>query len=127
REVEPHVPQGTTMGQVHLQVSDLRQAEDFYADVLGFEVTVRGYPGALFVSAGGYHHHLGMNTWHSAGAAPAQPGALGLRSFDVVLPSPEAVEQVLGRLSAAGIEAQPDSGGMLVRDPFGNGVVLRAG
>ena len=62
------------------------QTEAFYHGVLGFDVTVRGYPGALFVSAGGYHHHLGLNTWHSAGSAPPRPGSVGLRSFDVAPP-----------------------------------------
>ena len=65
------VPAGTRMGHVHLQVSDLDEAEEFYRGVLGLEVTVRGYPGALFVSAGGYHHHIGLNTWRSAGANAA--------------------------------------------------------
>ncbi len=65
--VQHQAPAGTTMGHVHLQVSDLPGAERFYNGVLGFDVVVRGYPGALFVSAGGYHHHLGLNTWHSRG------------------------------------------------------------
>ena len=65
------------IGHVHLQVADLREAEAFYHGVLGFDVMVRGYPGALFVSAGGYHHHIGLNTWHSAGAAPAPAARSG--------------------------------------------------
>ena len=64
------LPAGTAIGHVHLHVADLRQAEDFYCGVLGFDVTQRGYPGALFVSAGGYHHHLGLNIWAGAGAPP---------------------------------------------------------
>ena len=68
------MPAGTTLGHVHLQVSDLTAAEGFWADALGFDVMVRGYPGALFVSAGGYHHHVGLNTWAGAGA-PAPPTA----------------------------------------------------
>ena len=126
-ERQPMAPAGTRMGHVHLQVSDLREAEQFYSGVLGFDVMVRGYPGALFVSAGGYHHHLGLNTWHSRGAAPPAPGAIGLRNFEIVLPSREELERVLERVNLAGIEAREDEGGWLVRDPSSNGVVLRAG
>jgi catechol 2,3-dioxygenase len=75
------VPVGTGIGHVHLQVSDIPRAEAFYVDALGFDPTVRAYPSALFVSAGGYHHHVGLNTWNSAGAAPVAPGSVGLRSF----------------------------------------------
>src|SRR5947209_5740641 len=78
-------PDGTRMGHVHLQVSDLEETEAFYHGLLGFDVMVRGFPGALFVAAGGYHHHLGLNTWNSTGASPPRPGAVGLRSYDVVL------------------------------------------
>src|SRR5947207_2121510 len=81
------VPLATTIGHVHLQVADLAEAEAFYHGVLGFDVMVRGYPGALFVSAGGYHHHIGLNTWHSAGAAPAPAESVGLRAFTVELPN----------------------------------------
>lgn len=124
--VEPQAPAGTTMGHVHLQVSDLERAEEFYVGVLGFEVTVRRYPGALFVSAGGYHHHLGLNTWHSAGSPPAPPGTAGLRSFEVVLPGDDALEKVLRRVRESGLDIEPETGGQLVRDPFGNGVLLRS-
>jgi catechol 2,3-dioxygenase len=99
-------------------------AERFYSGVLGFDVTVRGYPGALFVSAGGYHHHLGLNTWHSAGASPPPPGSIGLRNFEVVLPDRAAYEATLGRLQAAGLEDETVDDGALVRDPSGNGVLL---
>ncbi|MFL5822456.1 MAG: VOC family protein [Solirubrobacteraceae bacterium] len=125
RDVEPSAPPGTRIGHVHLQVSDVREAEEFYAGVLGFDVTVRGYPGALFVSAGGYHHHLGLNTWNSAGAPPAEVGGVGLRSFEVVLPSSEEVGRVLERVRAAGIPSEPAAEGVLVRDPFRNEVLLR--
>jgi catechol 2,3-dioxygenase len=127
RELQPLVPPGTRIGHVHLQVSDIREAEDFYSGVLGFEVMVRGYPGALFVSAGGYHHHLGLNTWHSAGAAPPTPGAVGLRNFEITLPHAHELDRVLERVSAAGgIGIQQDGDGSLVRDPSGNGVMLRS-
>jgi catechol 2,3-dioxygenase len=125
---EPAVPEGVTadtkIGHVHLQVADLQSTERFYSGVLGFDVTVRGYPGALFVSAGAYHHHLGLNTWHSAGASPPPPASVGLRSFDVVLPHGDALAAVLGRVGAAGIATVDADGGTLVRDPSGNAVVL---
>jgi catechol 2,3-dioxygenase len=126
-QVDREAPAGTTMGHVHLQVSDLRQAEEFYVGLLGFEVTVRRYPGALFVSAGGYHHHLGLNTWHSAGSPPAPPGSAGLRSFEVVLPSADELAKVLSRVRESDLEAHRQDAATLVQDPFGNAVLLRAG
>ena len=125
-ELQAEVPPGTRIGHVHLQVSDLGDAEAFYHGVLGFDVMVRGYPGALFVSAGGYHHHIGLNTWHSAGAAPAAAGSVGLRSFTIELPSESELTAVLARIDAAGIPTSREAQGMLLRDPFANGVVLTA-
>lgn len=119
-------PAGTRIGHVHLQVSDLDEAEAFYAGVLGFDVTVRGYAGALFVSAGGYHHHVGLNTWQSLGAGPPPPGTIGLRSFEVVLPDADELARVLGRVSEAGIDAERSNGGALVHDPSGSTVRLVA-
>jgi len=85
----------------------------------------RGYPGALFVSAGGYHHHLGLNTWHSAGSGPAAPGTVGLRSYEVVLPDRAELDRVLDRVRAAGLPVDgPGEGPAAVRDPSGNLVVL---
>ena len=122
--LQEQAPAGTRIGHVHLQVSDLPAAEAFYHGVLGFGVTVRGYPGALFVSAGGYHHHIGLNTWHSAGAAPAAAGSVGLRSFTVELPDSSGLAAVAARIEAAGAphERRPD--GILVHDPFQNAVLL---
>jgi len=122
------VPAGTSIGHVHLQVSDLDEAEAFYGGVLGFDVVVRGYPGALFVSAGGYHHHIGLNTWNSAGSGPPAPGSIGLRSFDVLLPDQGELQRVLERVQAAGLKVEPAAGGAssIVRDPSGNAVVLSA-
>lgn len=124
-ELQASVPSATTIGHVHLQVSDLRGAEAFYHGVLGFDVVVRGYPGALFVSAGGYHHHIGLNTWHSAGAAPAVEGSVGMRSFDIELPDERSLGAVLARIEAASIPSTREHDGVFVRDPFGTGVVLR--
>ena len=121
-------PGQTTIGHVHLQVSELREIERFYCELLGFDVTVRGYAGALFVSAGGYHHHLGLNTWHSAGSAPPPPGSLGLRSYEILLPGEDELERVTSHLADAGIASEPDHehGGFRVRDPSGNAALLRA-
>jgi catechol 2,3-dioxygenase len=120
-------PSGTRIGHVHLQVAEIERSEAFYSGVLGFDVVVRSYPGALFVSAGGYHHHIGMNTWHSAGSSPPAPGAVGLRSFDVKLPDAEELQRIRTRVRAAGVEAEEAAdGGFVVRDPSGNAVALTA-
>ncbi|MFZ0040725.1 MAG: VOC family protein [Solirubrobacteraceae bacterium] len=125
-EIAPRMAAGTRMGHVHLQVAELESTEAFYSGVLGFDVTVRGYPGALFFSAAGYHHHIGTNTWHSAGSSPPPPGAIGLRSFDVVLEDQAELDRVLARIAAAGLTTEPVAGsGSSVRDPSGNAVVLR--
>lgn len=120
------VPAGTRVGHVHLQVADLAEAERYYHGLLGFDVVVRGYPGALFVSAGGYHHHLGLNTWASAGGPPNAPGTRGLERFVVELPDGDAVAAVRDRLDAAGAPVAPRDGGAVATDPFGNELLLRA-
>lgn len=120
------MPDDTVIGHVHLNVGDIAASEAFYRGVLGFDVTVRGYPGALFLSAGGYHHHVGINTWNGEGAPPAPAGSLGLRSFEVVLPDAAALESTSASISAAGIDAVEDERGALVGDPSGNRVLLRA-
>jgi catechol 2,3-dioxygenase len=125
---QPQTPPGTRIGHVHLQVAELEDSEAFYNGALGFDVVVRRYPGALFVSAGGYHHHIGMNTWHSAGSAPAAPNSVGLRSFEVTLPSNDELKRVLERVRAAGIELEAaQDGSTVIRDPSGNAVQLKTG
>jgi catechol 2,3-dioxygenase len=128
-ELQEKAPAGTTIGHVHLQVAELAEIEAFYADLLGFDVVVRGYPGALFVSAGGYHHHLGLNTWNSGGGPAPHPGAIGLRHYEIVLPGEQALSDVLGRVSAAGVPTEAVDelvpGGHRLRDPSGNALVLR--
>ena len=118
------MPAGTTMGHVHLKVADLRESERFYVGVLGFELMQRFGAGALFVAAGGYHHHLGLNIWESAGAPAPPAGAIGLHHFDVVLPNEAAQDDVVSRVEAAGIAAERADGGVMVRDPAGNAVKL---
>ncbi|MGH2978682.1 MAG: VOC family protein, partial [Solirubrobacterales bacterium] len=119
------MPSGTRLGHVHLNVADLRSSEAFYAGALGLDVTVRGYPGALFVSAGGYHHHVGLNTWMGEGAPPPPPGARGLDRFEIVLPSAAELDAAGQRLAAAGVEAGRSEEGLAVVDPAGNRLLLR--
>ena len=116
------LPGGTTIGHVHLHVSRLADAQRFYVDVLGFDLMQRYGPSALFVSAGGYHHHIGLNTWAGVGAPPPPPGAIGLRHFDVSLPTDAAVADVMLRVRAAEIPIESVDGGFLVRDPSGNAI-----
>ena len=118
------VPAETGMGHVHLNVADLDVSERFYAGLLGFDVTARGYPGALFLSAGGYHHHIGLNTWHGEGVPAPPSGALGLRSFELTLPSTDALAGVVERLQAGGAEVDTMDATALTRDPAGNAVRL---
>lgn len=116
---------GTVMGHVHLQVADVAVARRFYTEILGFE-HMTDYPSASFVSAGGYHHHLGMNSWYSAGALPSPENAARLLSFEIVLPDDQALVQTVGQVKAAGypIESQPD--GWLLHDPSQNVILLHA-
>jgi catechol 2,3-dioxygenase len=83
---DPGMPEGTRIGHVHLHVSDIPSSEAFYAGELGLDVTVRSYPGALFLSRDGYHHHVGLNTWQGVGAPAPPPGSRGLEDFELVLP-----------------------------------------
>lgn len=92
----PRLPSGTVVGHIHLTVSSLDAAEDFYVGHLGFDVVTRSYPGALFVSAGGYHHHVALNTWGGDGAPRSADGRLGLMSFDIVVPCAETRQRILG-------------------------------
>jgi catechol 2,3-dioxygenase len=116
----------TCLGHIHLQVGDIAQAEAFYHGVLGFDVVAR-MPSALFVSAGGYHHHLGMNVWHSKGAAPAPADTAKLRFFTLALPSDEARAAVVTRIAAAGIAFQERANAVALRDPWQNTILLHVG
>ena len=121
------LPPGTKMGHVHLHVSDLAAAEDFYAGVLGFELMQHFGGQAAFLSAGGYHHHVGLNTWAGVGAPAPPPGAIGLREFLVQLPNEEELDRVAARIRNAGIPLERTGRGRLVRDPSGNAIILSAG
>src|SRR6266480_4574715 len=117
------------IGHVHLKVADLDRALAFYRDVLGFEVTQRYGQQAAFLSAGGYHHHIGLNTWESLGGQPPPPGATGLYHLAIVYPTRAELADALRRLIEAGIPLQgaADHGvseALYLRDPDGNGVEL---
>jgi catechol 2,3-dioxygenase len=120
---------GARLGHVHLRVSDLGRAEEFYHGTLGFDVTVRAYPGALFLSAGGYHHHIGVNVWGSLGASPPPPGSTGLRHFTVALPGRADLVRAVRRAESRGVRIAEaiDHGlceAVTLHDRDGIGVVL---
>jgi catechol 2,3-dioxygenase len=117
------------IGHVHLKVADLERALNFYCGVLGFELTQRFGSQAAFVSAGGYHHHIGLNTWESKGGQPPAPGATGLYHVAILYPTRAALADALRRVLAAGvlIDGTADHGvseAIYLRDPDGNGVEL---
>jgi len=118
------LPPGTTIGHIHLHVDYLETARRFYADTLGFD-PVASLPSALFASAGGYHHHLGLNTWAGVGAPPAPEDSARLEWYTIDLPDEAARESVLARLDAAGLATADHPAGVRVDDPAGNAVVLR--
>ena len=119
---------GLVVGHVHLHVGDLDRGLGFYRDVLGFELMTLIEGQAAFVSAGGYHHHLGFNLWRGEGVPPSPEGRVGLRHWTVVLRDPEEVAAVAERVRAAGIETEEHdeegAGGFLARDPWGIAVVF---
>ena len=119
------LPQDTVIGHVHLHVSRLEEAHAFYVDALGFELTQRYGPSALFVAAGGYHHHVGLNTWAGVGAPPPPPGAIGLKHFALTLPDVAARDAVLERVRAAGITPEQSDDGPLIHDPAKNAILLK--
>ena len=124
-EIDP----GTRIGHVHLKVADLERALAFYCGVLGFRETQRYGSRAAFVAAGGYHHHIGLNTWESAGGPPPPPGTTGLYHVAIVYPTRAALADALRRLAAAGhpLEGASDHGvseALYLRDPDGNGLEL---
>jgi catechol 2,3-dioxygenase len=117
------------IGHVHLKVADLERAVAFYSGVLGLEVTQRMGRGAAFLSAGGYHHHIGLNTWESLGGSPPAPGTTGLYHTAIRYPDRRALADALRRVVSAGIplDGAADHGvseALYLRDPDGNGVEL---
>ena len=125
KSIHPHVG----IGHVHLKVADLERALRFYRDVLGFEVTQRMGNSAAFLAAGGYHHHIGLNTWESAGGKPPAEGTTGLYHVAILYPTRAELADALRRVLAAGMELEgaADHGvseALYLRDPDQNGVEL---
>jgi catechol 2,3-dioxygenase len=119
----------TTIGHVHLKVSDLERAERFYVDVIGFRVRARYGTDAVFLAAGDYHHHLGLNTWQSKGGSPAPPGTTGLFHYAILMPSRRHLAEALVRVRDAGwpLSGASDhlvSEALYLHDPDGNGIEL---
>jgi len=124
-QLDQPAPPDTKIGHVHLYVADLEASLHFYHEVLGFDnMGLSRSFRAGFVSAGGYHHHIGFNTWVGEGASPPPPIALGLRYFTVVLPDKTEMDRVLQRVQQAGMLTGQTEQGILVRDPSQNGVML---
>jgi catechol 2,3-dioxygenase len=111
------LPAGTQVGHMHLRVGNVREGVDFYHGLIGFDITAQ-MPGAAFLSAGGYHHHLGMNTWQSQGAPPPPPDSVGLQDFTVVVPDNAELDRIESRLKAAGVAYERQNGDLVVRDPW---------
>jgi catechol 2,3-dioxygenase len=128
RETAPIDP-GVDIGHVHLKVADIDRALDFYRGVLGFELQERWGEDAAFVSAGGYHHHIGLNTWQSKGGSPPPPGSTGLFHVAIRYPTRRALADALRRLGEAGVRLSgaSDHGvseALYLSDPDGNGIEL---
>lgn len=119
------IPVGTVIGHVHLFVGDIDSAARFYHEGVGFDKMVWSYPGALFLSAGGYHHHLGTNTW-AAGAPPAGPEDAQLLEWEVLVPSPADAARAMENIEALGAGVERDASGGLARDPWGTAVRIRS-
>ena len=120
------MPAGTTIGHVHLHVGDIATASSFFSDAIGFDRMVWSYPGALFLGAGGYHHHLGTNTWAARAPSPA-PDEARLLEWTVQLPSDAAVQDVAASLGRAGHGTQQDGTSAVVSDPWGTRIRFEKG
>ena len=118
------LPTETVMGHVHLHVAHLARAVHFYQEVIGFDLQAQMGATAAFMSAGGYHHHLGLNTWAGVGAPPPPPGAVGLRFFVIALPGIAAQDDLLGRLQEAQVMHEQNANGLAVRDPSNNQILF---
>ncbi|MET0927738.1 MAG: VOC family protein [Solirubrobacterales bacterium] len=128
-EVPVPIPDGARIGHVHLKVSDIDRALDFYTGVLGFQLTQRFGDEAAFVAAGDYHHHIGLNTWQSKGGPRPAPGTTGLFHLAVLYPTRRELAEALRRVRDAGIplDGASDHGvseALYLRDPDGNGIEL---
>ena len=118
------MPPGTTIGHVHLHVGDIARAVAFYHDGLGLDKTVWSYPGALFLAAGGYHHHLGVNTWARDAAPPGEHDAQ-LLEWEIVVPTVESAHAAIASIEATGHAVSRTADGGTARDPWGTVVRVR--
>lgn len=118
------LPDHTMMGHIHLHVSDLQKAEDFYCNGLGFDVVTRYGHQATFISTGGYHHHIGLNTWNGVGAKAPAANSVGMKWFSLVFPHEEARNEAVNRLKTLGASVQEEEGIFITKDPSGNHIRL---
>jgi catechol 2,3-dioxygenase len=123
-EPQESVAPDTIVGHLHLHVGDLKESTHFYVQVVGFEIMTH-LPSAVFVAAGGYHHHVGFNTWRGPGVPPAPDGTVGLRHFTVVLRDDAELEALRERARAADLEVEDTADGAVFRDPSGNALLFR--
>lgn len=125
RDAEPWevLPAGTRIGHMHLRAANIKESERFYHTILGFDVTCH-FPGAIFVSAGHYHHHIALNTWHSLGAQPAPENCVGLQSYTIVLPTHTELQAVKERLIAHDVAFETRGDLIEVYDPWHNQIIL---
>ncbi|WP_409304514.1 VOC family protein [Peribacillus sp. SCS-155] len=120
------LPSDTVIGHIHLQVANLHDAESFYCNGLGFEVVTRYGARALFVATGGYHHHIGLNTWNSAGSPPAVKDSLGLKHYTLLFPSRDAIKDAAVRLKQLNAQVQVERDGSAAAiDPFGIKIIMK--
>jgi catechol 2,3-dioxygenase len=127
REEEPRAEASPELrvGHLHLHVGDVERALGFWRDGVGFQV-MTAFPSAAFIAAGGYHHHLGLNTWRGEGVPPMPEGVVGLRHWTILLRDPAEVAAVRDRVTATGTEVEDRPGGFLARDPWRNAVEITA-
>lgn len=121
------LPAGTVIGHVHFHVGDLEEAKRFYVDALGFQVMANYGAAAMFISAGGYHHHMGLNIWAGQGAPAAPANAAGIDYFTLLLPDSQAVQEVAERVKQAGYPVEEADGILTLKDPWNIGIKLLAG
>jgi catechol 2,3-dioxygenase len=125
-QLDAPIPLETRVGHMHLHVRNIPEALNFYHDIIGFDLMANASAYQMaFVSAGGYHHHIGLNTWQGVGAPPPPVDAVGLRHFTVDFPDQQALDEVIARVDAAGIASNKIEEGLLISDPSQNAVVLR--
>jgi catechol 2,3-dioxygenase len=119
------LPEKTVMGHVHLNVTNIPEAEEFYMDVLGFEEQTRMAHHALFISAGGYHHHIALNIWNGPNAIPSPIDATGLLHYEIVVPSAEVLDDFKNSLEQHNIAFIAEPNRIFVKDPAGNGIIIK--